>query len=77
MLKCIRKQIYTIDAKNPYYTLVYPYLSYAVEVWGAAKKVSLKEYRDCTETRCSLYRVSPLYGGYVRHPSSNSCILLN
>ena len=38
VLKRIRKQIYTIDAKNLYYTMIYPYLSYAVEVWGAAKK---------------------------------------
>ncbi len=52
VLKCIRKQIYIIDAKNLYHTVIYPYLSYAVEVWGAAKSLS---YRNCTESPCSLY----------------------
>ncbi len=60
-IRSIRNNVHTEDAKSLYYTLVYPYLTYGIEVWGAANK-NINNILNKLEVKNALKCVSALWG---------------
>ncbi len=68
LMRTMRKYLFPSDMKTLYYTMVHPYLTFGIEVWGAASKTKISELERsqkrvirCIESHSFLAPTSPIF----------------